>query len=274
MRAEVLAVELNWFVDTAGTRALVPRIIGATERAAARRSPPATPSLPSVSKEEWIEQRARPQGDAAARVAQIFFEFADSIGGDLNLRNSWASILVPTNQGGSLNVLAVYPSGKYAVNLDAARRGASLDDDGVRAAIMPLTKVLGPLSTVKLTGYPSFKADAVLDVSQRDTILDAMRQLLRFVSSGHFRDNGAATVAVVLGCRRLRPRRHSVRAAPDPRVRGGRFARDRLRQHRRDQRAADRAAGARSGDAAARCGQGRGGGAARAAFHGERARCR
>ena len=35
MRAEVLAIELNWFVDTGGARALVPRVIGATERATA-----------------------------------------------------------------------------------------------------------------------------------------------------------------------------------------------------------------------------------------------
>ena len=72
-------------------------------------------------------------------------------------------------------MFGVYPKGRYAINLNAARRGDALDDDGVRAAIAPLVDIVGPLSTEKLTGYPSFVADAVLDGIKRDAVFAAMR---------------------------------------------------------------------------------------------------
>ena len=64
MRADVRAVELGWFESTDGRKALVPRIIGVTERTrAAKRA-----GKPPISPEQWITEHYGDAPDTASGI--------------------------------------------------------------------------------------------------------------------------------------------------------------------------------------------------------------
>ena len=75
MRADVRAVELGWFESADGRRALVPRIIGVTERTRAAkraRKPPITP-------EQWIAKHYGDELDTASGI-RCHLEIAEELG--------------------------------------------------------------------------------------------------------------------------------------------------------------------------------------------------
>ena len=61
MKADVRAVELNWF-EGEGVKAFTPRVIGETERAQANKSA-AKSAPPPISQNDWVETHLAPFGD-------------------------------------------------------------------------------------------------------------------------------------------------------------------------------------------------------------------
>lgn len=176
MVAEVLAIELGWFVDTAGARSIVPRVIGATQRADAQRKLSAGPSLVSYTEGEWVEKFVKPHGEPALRIARSFFAFGEEVG-EVELKNGWASINVESRNGKRLSVIGLYPKGKLAINIGAARKIAEVSDEQIETAISALIAVVGPLSGAT---YPSFVAEAALD-NRRDKLFEALRGYISLI---------------------------------------------------------------------------------------------
>ncbi len=72
MRADVRAVELGWFETADGRKALVPRIIGLTERSRAAKRPP-------ITIEQWILRHYGDASDSAAAI-HVHLEIAEELG--------------------------------------------------------------------------------------------------------------------------------------------------------------------------------------------------
>src|SRR3546814_14680446 len=66
--AEVVALEGEQVDSPNGIRTLVPRVLGATERAVTAKS--VTPRQQSISEAEWLDMLAAAKGDAARRGAE------------------------------------------------------------------------------------------------------------------------------------------------------------------------------------------------------------
>lgn len=75
MRADVRAVELGWFESADGRKALVPRIIGVTERTRAAK----LAGKPPISPEQWIAEHYGDAPDTAAGIRR-HLEIAEELG--------------------------------------------------------------------------------------------------------------------------------------------------------------------------------------------------
>jgi hypothetical protein len=180
MIAEVLAIELNWFVDTGGSRSIVPRVIGATQRADAQRKPFNGPKLITLDQGEWIEKFVEPHGDQAVQLAKSFFMLAHLLDGEIEYKNDWASISVKSSTGKRLNVLGLYPKGKFAINLATVQRARGPNDVELEEAVASLTAITGPLSG---KSNPSFSSEAMLDDVSRPRLVEALRRYVHLCQS-------------------------------------------------------------------------------------------
>ena len=178
MQAEVLAVELSWFTAAGGTRALVPRVIGATQRAEAQKQRASSMPHREWTLDEWINEVPRQYGEAAATSACEFAAFADLVGGSLALAGSWVSLSFTTDDAKTIKPFGLYAKGNWAINLDlVARRPALASPAAFSHAIAQIIAVSGPTSTGKLTGYPSFSTAALLDPLRRAEFIAAWAEL-------------------------------------------------------------------------------------------------
>ncbi len=173
MQAEVLAVELSWFVAEGGARALVPHLIGATQRAAAAKQGRAAP-VRDRTIEEWIAEGPRRHGEAAIASARDFIDFADRVGGISTVVGGWVSLALTTDDGKTIKPFGLYAKGAWAINLDLiAKRPAFVEPAAFVQAINGIVAVAGSPSTGKLTGYPSFATLALANPATREPFIAA-----------------------------------------------------------------------------------------------------
>jgi len=165
MRAEVRAVELRWFTGKDGTISLSPRIIGATERAAAAKNTPQR--LEPISCEQWLQRHIAPAGEQALSGARTFIELVEKVGGKVGIPARQGSIYACFQgaDGKPYYPLHLRSSGPFvSFTLRFLYYRPMLKDEGVRQRLLnELTKVVGPLTTSNLKGYPSFKVELLAD---------------------------------------------------------------------------------------------------------------
>lgn len=104
MKADVRAVELNWF-EGQGIKAFTPRIIGETERAQASKS--AGAALEPITREEWINKHLAPLGPATVAAAECYVELITETGGRAEVTRPQGSIIAIYDLQGK----ALYPLG-------------------------------------------------------------------------------------------------------------------------------------------------------------------
>ncbi len=163
MRADVRAVELRWFAGEDGSVTLSPRVIGETERAAAvKGSASATPLVP-VTRDEWLAKHMAPNGQAALAGANAFVTLVEQAGGKAELGSRQGSICASfrADDGKGFIPFHLWQDGRL-VSLSfrwLKSRPALLDEEARRSWLSQLERIVGPLTTANLSGFPSFKVD-------------------------------------------------------------------------------------------------------------------
>ncbi|MFC3175035.1 hypothetical protein ACFOD9_12315 [Novosphingobium bradum] len=158
MKADVRAVELNWF-EGRGIKAFTPRVIGETERAQAAKAGGST-ALPAIGRDEWITRHLAQYGPDTLRATAAYVDLVDAAGGHAEVTTAQGSIIAVFDlPRTTLYPLALSRSGKGVVqfNLAYLKSRPAFADEAVRQQLYDrLTGIVGPLSTAKLNGFPSF----------------------------------------------------------------------------------------------------------------------
>lgn len=185
MKAEVRAVELNWF-EGQGIRAFTPRIIGETERALAAKTGVRSP-LPALTHNEWIEQKLVRHGQPTVDAAKIFMEIVAGAGGHAEVaRQQGSMVAVFDLPGVTIYPLSLVENGKGTLNLAYIRSRAPFDDEGRRKDLYDrFAELVGPLSTSNLTGYPAFDPARLHEREVREGIGRILEEIAREVAGYH-----------------------------------------------------------------------------------------
>ena len=187
MKADVRAIELTWYEGDGGVTTLVPRTFGETESALTQKSVARTP-LPAIGIEEWIEKNIRPQGEAAVRGAHAFVDLVREAGGEPTVSRTQGTIngLFYTRAGKSVFPLCLWSAGGGLISLSfgyLTKRPGLADNAERQMFYDDFVKIVGPLSTANLEGFPSFKV-AILDNPEiRNAVSSVVRRLAAAATS-------------------------------------------------------------------------------------------
>lgn len=161
MIADVYAVELRYFEGDGGLRTLVPRIIGATERANAKRI--VTPLYSASSPSEWFETWIAPLGEDYTQALQHLTSLVDELGGEWRIpRKTQGSAGVIVKKGEQeRSPLSVQKQGTVCIHFGNAK--VWMDDEPRKAFFDRFVSAVGRLSNNRDDGYPSFPLARLLN---------------------------------------------------------------------------------------------------------------
>jgi hypothetical protein len=170
MRAEVRAVELQWFAGE-GITTLAPRVIGETERTAAAKRDGLQPRM-EVS--QWIDERIVRHGPETVTGVQRLTEIVRRAGGDVFIPLTRGSIMYwfTAEESKKLYPVGVYPSGMVVLRLGYLKNRPAFSEESARRRLYDdLVTLVGPLHTTSLSGEPGFRASLLADeaVAERFT---------------------------------------------------------------------------------------------------------
>lgn len=186
MRADVRAVELNWFESSDGGKAFTPRIIGATQRAANEKA--ARSAKSAMTQEQWIAEYIQPHGNEAVDALKHFEQAIVEAGGVPELTSSQGSIISMFEIGNSKFypfAFNRYSSGSVQFNLAYIKSREAFADETFRQSWYDkLVAIVGPLSTSTLNGYPAFSGDLLNDEPIRAAWTALLSDLLAAAKGG------------------------------------------------------------------------------------------
>ncbi|ANK82629.1 MAG: hypothetical protein TEF_18875 [Rhizobiales bacterium NRL2] len=177
--AEVLAIEVAHFTDEAGTRTIVPGVIGKTARAASNKSASGS-KLPPISNAEWIAQLAAKYGEQHGFVAGQIVEWAEQQGYEAAPTNTQDAIAisVQTNDGKRAWPLFVRRSGgRLEIAFHYLKSRPALADVDVRQRFLDEIQAIDGIQTT--TSNPSGVPAIALDQMSEPSVLH------RFLSVAH-----------------------------------------------------------------------------------------
>jgi hypothetical protein len=164
MRADVRAVELQWFVGEGDVVTLNPRVIGQTERAAATKA--ASARLAPIAWEEWMRKNLAPSGDVALSGRRAFVDMVYKLGGQPSIAARQGSIgaSFEGRDGRSFSPLHLWADGTVSLSLSWLHSRPGLKDEAVRRDLLVgMTEIVGPTNTRNLTGFPAFRVERLAD---------------------------------------------------------------------------------------------------------------
>lgn len=180
MRADVRAVELTWFESTNGHTALLPRIIGETQRALNEKA--TRKSQTPIARDEWIQTRLAPFGNDVVEAAQHYIDMIEELGGQANVTSAQGSIMAEFPMSSGL---------LYPLRLSPERRGLiqfcltylkvrpAFAEAQVREQLVEqLSKIVGPLSPNNIEGYPGFDARTLNNDAVKEELQKFLRNLI------------------------------------------------------------------------------------------------
>lgn len=162
MRADVRAIELQWFSDKEGLTTLVPRVIGESIR---EDSAKAGRSMSSMSVAEWIDKNLLRHGPDTIAGVEKFMAIVAETDGQCVVPSTAGSIVAqwPAHDGRFAYAFGVYPSGKIVLRLGYLKYRARFADEAARQSLYDkLSDIVGALHTRSLNGDPGFDAALLL----------------------------------------------------------------------------------------------------------------
>jgi hypothetical protein len=164
--ADVFAIEIEQFVSDAGVRTLVPRLLGATERAQAAKA--VEPNRPIVSEDAWLKEFQELWGEATTILARRTINWLRSEGFEVGISNSQDSFYAGARRPDDKFCFPFFlrkSSARFETSLQNLRYTAAYADEKNRAQLLDeLRRVSNRLvATDKLNGWPSVPLDDLSD---------------------------------------------------------------------------------------------------------------
>jgi hypothetical protein len=175
MTADVRAVELAYYEAEGGMKTLAPRIIGETERSRAQKAG-VRPRLEPIDIDSWIALNIAPRGEAVLRAARAVLEVFRASGVETGVPSTQGSIFshLTAPNGRSCYPLFILKNGSVQIAFGYAMTAPGLLSDQVRRSFYDrFVAAVGPLSTPKIDGYPSFPLERLSDPKR----LEAFREV-------------------------------------------------------------------------------------------------
>jgi hypothetical protein len=174
--AEVLALEMEQFVSPNGMRTLVPKLVGATQRAETAKS--VAPRPQAISEAEWLNRLAAARGTEAHQAADQAIQWFRSHGFLVGVTDSqdavYASLARPTGKQ-TWPFFIRSSTGRLELSLQYLRNDPAFADDQRRLELLNDMKAIPgvTIATAKLTGWPSIP----LSDLRRAPIWDAVQKI-------------------------------------------------------------------------------------------------
>ena len=179
MKADVRAIELNWFAGNNGTTTLVPRVIGETQIAAARKR--THPAPDAVTREEWIGKFIQPKGSDAVRGAFAYIEAMETIGCRTEVATLQGSIVTESDgdNGKPFYPFHLWQNGSISLSYKWLWKRRGLADESTRMNfILRFSEIFGPLSTQNVRGFPAFKASLLVNPEKQAAFISLGREFV------------------------------------------------------------------------------------------------
>jgi hypothetical protein len=166
--AEVLAIEVEQFVNPNGQRTLVPRLLGQTERSQAAKA--VAEERPPISEQQWFEFLAVSKGDALAKKAREIADWLRSAGffvGITDRQDSLFARITKSDGNFSFPFFIRRSSGRLDTSLQNLKFTSSFSSDEARAKLLAQMRSSFPslVSTSKVTGWPAIPLESLDDVT-------------------------------------------------------------------------------------------------------------
>lgn len=166
--AEVLGIEVEHYEAADGSRTLVPKTIGLTERASGVKSVVERPNV--SSNEEWFARLSDTYGEEAGKGAIKAVELFESLGCQVGPTQSRDSLFARVETSGAKFAWPLFVrhtgGGRVELRLDYLKNTLAFSEDAARReALQRLTdiKSLQVRSTDNISGMPSFPVTSLLD---------------------------------------------------------------------------------------------------------------
>lgn len=165
--AEVLAVEVVQYLNSNGIRTLVPKLVGATERAKSNKATSAAKE--PIDESEWLRSLAEKKGDTARTGAERMIKWMRETGLEVMISSSQDSMI-----GTFMNAQGkrLYPfsmrrsSGNFEVSLQNLQFSPAFESEAARLEILDRMKTDLPgvkVATQKANGWPSFPLASLVE---------------------------------------------------------------------------------------------------------------
>lgn len=167
MRADVRAIELNYFAGADGVRMLSPRTIGSTARAQAQKDA-ARSKLEPVTVDEWLTQHLPAMGPMAKNGAGEFLRIMRDLPSDVGVASTQGSIFSRVVGGNGKNSypFSLTKSGTVAIGFGVLSGSPALASESERRRFFEkFSAAAGPLRGANLNGYPSFPLEKLNDAN-------------------------------------------------------------------------------------------------------------
>jgi hypothetical protein len=157
--AEVLAIEVAQFM-AGGTRLLAPKLIGATERAAAAKA--VTPIKPPIDEEGWLETLREQKGEEAARNAVKLLSWFKEQGFITSVTDSQDAVSARPDHMNIWPFFIRRSTGKIDTALQFLKNDPAFASEEVRLNLLAKLKALPGMTNInKSTGWPSMPLEAL-----------------------------------------------------------------------------------------------------------------
>jgi len=157
--AEVLAIEVAQFM-AGGTRLLAPKLIGATERAAAAKA--VTPMKPPIDEEGWLQTLREQKGEEAARNAVKLLSWFKERGFITSVTDSQDAVSARPDHMNIWPFFIRRSTGKIDTALQFMKNDPAFASEEARLNLLAKLKALPGMTNInKSTGWPSMPLEAL-----------------------------------------------------------------------------------------------------------------
>ena len=165
MRATVLGVELTYFELENGSRTLVPRVVGETEKAAVTKGQ-AKRKLDPVTMDQWITQNISPRGPQVWSGAMAHLNVVKQAGAAIEVASTQGSIVTTFKGADGINLYPLFltKDGRVSVGFGWIWGRDTLASTEARQNLLQdFRSAVGELSTSNIKGHPAFPVDRLND---------------------------------------------------------------------------------------------------------------
>ena len=186
--AEVLAIEIKQFVGE-GMKTLVPRVLGQTETARQKKTPPGSRPV-DVTEEEYLREYDAQRPDSDQKVARRLIEWAKAKGLTVNFRRRQRVVsFIPYLQKGDdwYYPMSLRDEGIVVIQFRWLKKHPPFCDESKRRELFDRIKNIPGFNAIGsgLDGYPSFPVSSLTQQKPLDTFIATLDWIVAEIETAH-----------------------------------------------------------------------------------------